>query len=225
MYGLFKRFNNRIDRFAARYRSAYAALSCLNPSGPWSSRFQNLEPKDISGPGKEDKDGSNGRFELSWIWLVPRLPSEPIGPKIGNEQQLEDSMRIDWAKAMARLSRWEEEVELVQEEMRRVIIGLMGCAEQQANMFDQLAMSSAACWLLVLEKAGLEAVWKEQFVVVSSHEASEAVTDTATSVLEDNQDWIDEDEGGEVDNSEEYITLPLVWAKVQMDSTWNKSNS
>ncbi|KAG6807112.1 hypothetical protein H0H92_008761, partial [Tricholoma furcatifolium] len=23
----------------------------------------------------------------------------------------------------------------------------------------------------------------------------------------------------------EYITLPLVWAKVQMDSTWNKSNS
>ncbi|KAG6804776.1 hypothetical protein H0H92_002485, partial [Tricholoma furcatifolium] len=112
MYGLFKRFNNRIDRFAARYRSAYAALSCLNPSGPWSSRFQKLEPKDISGPGKEDKDGSNGRFEPSWIWLVPRLPSEPIGPEIGNEQQLEDSMRIDWAKAMARLSRWEEEVEL-----------------------------------------------------------------------------------------------------------------
>ncbi|KAG6822100.1 hypothetical protein H0H92_015306 [Tricholoma furcatifolium] len=67
MYGLFKRFNNRIDRFAARYRSAYAALSCLNPSGPWSSRFQKLEPKDISGPGKEDKDGSNGRFEPSWI--------------------------------------------------------------------------------------------------------------------------------------------------------------
>ncbi|KAG6822177.1 hypothetical protein H0H92_014954, partial [Tricholoma furcatifolium] len=128
MYGLFKRFNNRIDRFAARYRSAYAALSCLNPSGPWSSRFQKLEPKDISGPGKEDKDGSNGRFEPSWIWLVPRLPSEPIGPEIGNEQQLEDSMRIDWAKAMARLSRWEEEVELVQEKMRRVIMYFTWCA-------------------------------------------------------------------------------------------------
>ncbi|KAG6825043.1 hypothetical protein H0H92_005019, partial [Tricholoma furcatifolium] len=211
IYSLFKRFNGRINRFAARYRAAYSALSGLNPSGLWTSRFQKLEPEHICGPGKEEKDASNGRFAPSWIWLVPRLPSEDGDPEaeLESEQQLEDSMRIDWAKGMARLSRWEEEVDLVLEEMRRVIVyfgwqaawwrakgesvnktmdpslrsGLLGYAERQANMFDQLGTSCAICWLPVLQKAGVEPEWKNQFVI--------------SSIGVDNDVWIDEKEDDE----------------------------
>ncbi|KAG6809103.1 hypothetical protein H0H92_001589 [Tricholoma furcatifolium] len=217
MYGLFKSFNTRIDRFAAKYRSSYQALSCLDPSGPWKIRFQKLEPGDIRGPGKEDSDVSNGRFEPSWIWLVPRLPTETV---LDTEQQLEDSMRIDWAKAKARLSRWEEEVELVQEEMRRVIqylawraawwrsrgegseavtndksfrSGLEGYAERQANLLDQLAVSSAACWLPMLQRMGIEPAWGTRFVVVHT---TDVCTDATEKELvgENVEEWNDEED-------------------------------
>ncbi|KAG6808040.1 hypothetical protein H0H92_005612 [Tricholoma furcatifolium] len=217
--GTGNRPNTRIDRFAAKYRSAYKALSYLDPSGPWKIRFQKLEPGDIRGPGKEDSDVSNGRFEPSWIWLVPRLPTKTVEVELETEQQLEDSMRIDWAKAKARLSRWEEEVDLVQEEMRRVIqylawraawwrsrgegseavtsdkayrSGLEGYAERQANLLDQLAVSSAACWLPVLQKMGIEPAWGIRFVVVQTANVSKDGTVTE-SVGQTVEEWNDEE--------------------------------
>ncbi|KAG6823090.1 hypothetical protein H0H92_011430 [Tricholoma furcatifolium] len=221
MYSLFKRFNNRIDHFASRYHLAYTALSNLNPSGIWKSRFQILKPEDISGPGRDDTDISNGRFEPSWIWLVPRLPNAPLEPE--TEPQLEDSMRIDWAKAKARLSRWEEEVELVQEEMRRVVVylgwqaarwrllgrnakflddthhsGLVGYAERQADMYDQLAESSASCWLPVLQKVGIEPEWGKQFVISSEVGGSRSTNNVAGSV-KDIGEWVDQEEEDEDD--------------------------
>ncbi|KAG6808449.1 hypothetical protein H0H92_004083 [Tricholoma furcatifolium] len=216
MYGLFKQFNDRIDRFASRYHLAYTALSCLSPSGSWTAQFKKLEPGDISGPGKEDRDASNGRFEPSWIWLVPRLSTEPV--TVETELQLEDCMRVDWAKAQARLLRWEEEVELIQEEMRRVVTyllwqadwwrlkvagahgvtsdpslwsGLGAYAESQADMFDSLAASSAACWLPVLHMAGVEPEWGGQFFETSPKGRGSEGGNIATSSADDDvESWI-----------------------------------
>jgi len=116
---LFHCYNHRLLRHAERYRAAREALVNVDPNGDWKVQLQPLRPEDIHGPGKGVDDPSHGRFEPSWIWLVPRVHS---APDIGDtEEQLNDSMRVEWAKTKARCVRWEEEVELLQEEMCHVI--------------------------------------------------------------------------------------------------------
>jgi hypothetical protein len=82
--GLFESFQARIRRVASRYRHSYQAMLALDPSQQlspgWMLRFKKLEDADIRGPGRESDDLSEGKFQMSWIWLVPRLtdnvPSE-----------------------------------------------------------------------------------------------------------------------------------------------------
>lgn len=83
-------FTDKIDRTAARYRAAYAAMTSLDPTGEWTNRLQQLKPDDIRSPHRDrEEDGkkkkkkrkandppeprrdrpSEGRRELSWIWL------------------------------------------------------------------------------------------------------------------------------------------------------------
>ena len=48
----------------------------------WQNRLKDLKDSDVCGPGKDDfyvqeagkanYGASNGRYKLSWIWLVPR---------------------------------------------------------------------------------------------------------------------------------------------------------
>jgi hypothetical protein len=51
---LFKRFSNKTERVAERYRAAYRALANVNADGDWHTRLQVLQPEDIRGPGKEN---------------------------------------------------------------------------------------------------------------------------------------------------------------------------
>lgn len=81
-----ERFREKTNRFAARYRAAYAALHSLDPEGQWKERLFVLKPDDVRSPhrirdedlpskkrkarAKNDKSHpSEGRRELSWIWL------------------------------------------------------------------------------------------------------------------------------------------------------------
>ncbi|KAF7290052.1 CxC2 domain-containing protein [Mycena chlorophos] len=56
---------------------------------------------------------SKSRKTMSWIWTAP-------GAFDNQEAHLHDSMRVQWTRALARKERWEEEVALLEEEMRRV---------------------------------------------------------------------------------------------------------
>ena len=89
----------------------------LDPEGSWRTQLKELKNEDIRGPGKEaDDQSSNKRFEPSWIWLVSR--------SVTNEQdevEFNESMQVEWAKSCARMMRWGEEYQLIQEEMRRVV--------------------------------------------------------------------------------------------------------
>ena len=119
MRALYNKFNLRTQRCAACYRAARNALLALDPDGSWQSRLKHLSDNDICGPGKDDSEPGNSRFEPSWIWLVPRVRCTP---KMGDsEELLNDSLQVEWAKVWARKQRWEEEVLLIQEEMRRVV--------------------------------------------------------------------------------------------------------
>jgi hypothetical protein len=72
---LYNRFNLRTQRHAECYRAARRALLILDPDGSWQSHLKDLKDGDIRGPGKENNESGNGRFELSWIWMVPRVLS------------------------------------------------------------------------------------------------------------------------------------------------------
>ncbi|KII90033.1 hypothetical protein PLICRDRAFT_174832 [Plicaturopsis crispa FD-325 SS-3] len=58
---------------------------------------------------------------VSWIWSG------------ADDAQVLDALRVEWAKAWSRARRWDEEVQLVKEEMRRVLITLEHRAEQWAQ--------------------------------------------------------------------------------------------
>ena len=124
MLDLYNRIDYKLQRAANRYRIAYAALRALDPNGLWQERLKELRVVNLRGPGRdpdhpEDAKTSNGRFIPSWIWLVPRSPQERGDDQ--TEAEFNDTMRAEWAQTRARMCRWEEEVLIIQEEMRRVL--------------------------------------------------------------------------------------------------------
>jgi hypothetical protein len=189
MWALFTRFNHKITKHAKKYR----ALTMIDPNGLWHDRLHPLDTADIRGPGK-DVEESHSRYEPSWIWLVPRMKTAP--DMEGSEEQLDNSMQVEWAKSKSRRDRWEEEVPLTVEEMSRVIRfhrwkaqwwrekgkwrkkgsskvlhGVQAYAEKQAALSDQLAQSSAALWYPILAKRGFSPDWAADYVVQPDKEA------------------------------------------------------
>ena len=203
MRTLFSRFNHRLKKSVLRYQAAYTALLAADPGGEWKNRLKNLQNSDVRGPGKDDfyiqepgnqgPEPSKGRFEISWIWLVPRLVTEV---EADNSEQVLDElegMRIEWSKSQARKMRWEEEVELIQEEMRRTIVyyewkvswwlqkniqhpaiddptqhGIAAYAQKQAYYCKCLAESFASTWLPYLQSQGIIPDWGHRYVDVIS---------------------------------------------------------
>ncbi|KAI0083018.1 hypothetical protein BDY19DRAFT_901053, partial [Irpex rosettiformis] len=170
---LFSRFKDRVTAAAMRYRAAYAALNIIQPPGDWTTRLQVLADKDITGPGKDDDEQplGEGHHEISWIWRIARLVSNNSADEV-NVEEFNQSMEIEWMKTRARARRWSEEVQLIQEEMRRVIdffewkakwwhqrvgqrenvtlalsSGLAGYAEKQASMYEELSLKFYNMWV------------------------------------------------------------------------------
>ena len=98
-------------------------------------------------------------------------------------------MRVEWAKTHARANRWQEEVLLVQEEMRRVIAfldskatwwrlqghrhsdlhddintGLAAYAAHQSHLMQHLAETFATLWYPTLLQANLQIEWPHHYI-------------------------------------------------------------
>lgn len=187
---------DRIDKFARRYRVAYQALLRLDPSGDWSNTYLELKDCDNRGPGKEleDMGPGDGSYSTSWIWLAnPRVHDPPSGQDDDQDatpEEVNEVMRVEWATSFARMERWEEEVELLQEEMRRVVAflewksvdwltkrearsasvasdiqsGLDGYARKQAAVYRDLALSFSKLWWPTLFSYRLNHSWVTTFL-------------------------------------------------------------
>jgi hypothetical protein len=83
------RFATKTDRCAARYRAAYAALMLLDLGGEWTLRLKPLADKDICSPHRQEDDPTEGKRELSWIWLTPNAGGHPNGQV--TEDEISDS--------------------------------------------------------------------------------------------------------------------------------------
>lgn len=74
--GIFDGLTSRVRRTAKQYRHSRQAMMVLDPSEQlspgWKVRFRELEDADLRGPGCESYEKSEGKFQPSWIWMVPQ---------------------------------------------------------------------------------------------------------------------------------------------------------
>ncbi|KAJ7694498.1 hypothetical protein B0H16DRAFT_1485647 [Mycena metata] len=134
----------RVDVDARKYRDARAALTRLKGAA-YAPELRELKAADLTLEDEEARDpGQAARSDreavkrltkiggrthaqplrndasaqtpagVSWIWISP-------GALDDSEEGLHESLRVEWSRAKARKNRWEEEVELLREEMRRVL--------------------------------------------------------------------------------------------------------
>ncbi|KDR65963.1 hypothetical protein GALMADRAFT_232763 [Galerina marginata CBS 339.88] len=187
MLNSYSQFESKLQRAANHYRVAHTALIALDPNGAWRQRLQELKPTDLRGPGRDPDHPakkSNGRFEPSWIWLVPRSPQERGDNQ--TEDEFNHSMRTEWAQTHAHMCRWKEELLIIQEEMRRVLAffkwksawwleqasqretvepavqsGIVAYAHKQSTLCLQMAARCAVYWLPVMKKHGIIPTWSD----------------------------------------------------------------
>jgi hypothetical protein len=226
MITLWKRFDKKTKRAAQTYRTAWSALRILDPHGSWTSRLKELKDKDISGPGKDPEDNSvtKSRYEPSWIWLVAHSGNNNLEL---DEEEFNDNMRIEWAKARARMRRWKEELLIIQEEMRRVIAyhkwkaawwrdrgnlrshggasvvsGLSGYANKQAAICTRMAERCALYWLPHLVKMELTPAWASEYEGIKVDDSEDEYLDKEGDehLEDDDEEKMDMDINEELDN-------------------------
>jgi len=183
----------RINRSVQRYRAARDALLQLDPSGSWRDLYPTLEDRDNRGPGKEPEEvrTSDGQYAPSWIWLSnPNAATGGPTQSAISPDEVNEDMRVEWAQCVARADRWEEEVILLQEEMRRVVhflewksknwvsradaragavtpavhSGLSAYAHKQASIFRNLAVRFCRRWHSKLNSLSLSHTWAAEFL-------------------------------------------------------------
>jgi hypothetical protein len=184
----------RIEAARLRYQHAWHAADLLSPGGSWSLRYKWLDKKDIRGPNPGDdmtdlaavrkpraRDQHVGRYEQSWIWTSVQANDEP-----------DESVRVQWAKMSATAARWEEEVVLVVEEMRRTLASfeaeatdwdsrvgrraesapaflthaLDAYASRQARLWRCRILVFAQKWLPLLQKHTLGSTWSAPYAAM-----------------------------------------------------------
>jgi hypothetical protein len=90
---LLSQLTAKTKMFADRYRAARKALSILDPSGDWQCQLLPLHPEDIRGPTRLDDDESEGRRELTWIWVTGRTTQ--VSANDGDEFEIAEGMSAD----------------------------------------------------------------------------------------------------------------------------------
>ncbi|KAH9911955.1 uncharacterized protein BXZ73DRAFT_56696 [Epithele typhae] len=224
---VYSAFQDKINHAAERYRAARHALLSLDPQGEWQTRFKDLQREDIRGPGRPDDNNQtgDGRYEISWIWLVPRVSGDIAdGCQDLDPTELLNNMRHEWATSKARADRWREEVELLEEEMGRILeffewkarwwrdqtgrrvpkchtlaSGLAAYAEKQASVFEGLAVRCATLWLPHLRaRPGYSLpTWSTRY---AEYATSEVIEDT-TALLVMGEETTSESSGDESDST------------------------
>ena len=231
----FERYKTRITWFATQYRHARRALTALDPNGEiaeWTTRFLELKDTDISGPGKDDDETSEGHTVSSWIWLVP-MSSQPLdsntngidesnlSQRAASGEEVAVSIRAHWARCQARAERYEEEVQLTLEEMRRTLKffewksdrwlesqdqrttaetspdlqvqhGLRAYAHRQAAMYSLMVKIFANHWRKFLIERSLGLDWLSQYPVTPPPAPGPISAEGIDAPLE-----VDAEDGGE----------------------------
>ncbi|KAJ7447609.1 hypothetical protein B0H11DRAFT_1744856 [Mycena galericulata] len=142
------RSNDKIDalddlirRAAAQYRAARAALVSLGRAlqeNAWEVTLKELKEEDLRARPRRQPRKKRKKLPMSWIWIVQK-ESAP-----GEKQSMNEALRIEWAKTRARAMRWREEVDLLEEEMRRTGEFLAWRSNWWKDCIDQRGLEDGA---------------------------------------------------------------------------------
>ncbi|TFK60138.1 hypothetical protein BDN72DRAFT_872951 [Pluteus cervinus] len=162
---LIERAQVKVDAAAAKYRTAREAITKLGArlkKVGWEKEYpclmkDDVQPlrvemnRDVEKKKKKKKDkevASEGRRKVSWIWgtLVQPLKGYIL------------DLRVEWCKSRARAKRWQEEVLLLKEEMRRVLAFL----DFQASEWEDPAQKEGSR-AYALQQAGIRRELKSYF--------------------------------------------------------------
>ncbi|KAJ6452843.1 hypothetical protein C8R45DRAFT_1112863 [Mycena sanguinolenta] len=205
--------NEQIKRAAATYRAAHGTLGFLGAEvgrNEWSWTLQPLKEEDVRGlpraqfhdPERKDKTkrrkskrakrAKEKERQLSWIWLSRGEQWKP-----GDDAAMNEAVRIEWAKTRARSMRWREEVDLLEEEMRRVtaflrwqLKGETAYALRQAKIQSDLALD-------------FEREWKDLADLIRQGRDGTLVVDEEDEVEKDGKAESDEEEEEDSEEEEE----------------------
>ncbi|KAJ7019538.1 hypothetical protein C8F04DRAFT_1276138 [Mycena alexandri] len=123
--------NDQTLRSAEQYRAARLALvslGCVLDRHEWERTLLELKADDVRGlpqatfhdperkKRKRRKKKKRVERPASWIWTTSAAQYDP-----GDGAVMNEAVRIEWAKVRARRLRWREEVDLLEEEMGRVV--------------------------------------------------------------------------------------------------------
>ncbi|KAG2086104.1 uncharacterized protein F5147DRAFT_748645 [Suillus discolor] len=139
-----------------RYRTAWGALKSLA-----QILKKDLSDDDVKPLIDPFATQGEGRRRLTWIWMMDSVDNCADGGDV-------DGVRVEWCKSRARALCWAEEVDLLQEEMHRVLLffnwqanwwegqgvlqavardeGLRAYASRQANIRRRLAAHFDRIW-------------------------------------------------------------------------------
>jgi len=195
---LISNYNKKIENVRLQYEHDRSAALRLDPASSWKERLQPLKKTDVRPPhqNEDEVEGTVDRADrrvwressrnISWIWKVNARPTSEVqveeddggegeffylhhGVSLSNPIL---ALRVEWAKAYARVNRFAEEVELLIEEMRRgrryltwksgwwrehlntgsssvgslVKAGRAAYALKQASILDALSQKFVAVW-------------------------------------------------------------------------------
>ncbi|KAG5650356.1 hypothetical protein H0H81_012537, partial [Sphagnurus paluster] len=116
---------------ATKYHAARAALVTLSPgldTPVWQTSLCALQEEDLRSLSEGLFADTEGTQTPSWIWLHHDVAADQ-----DTDPSLNDALRIEWCRARARCMRWEEELELLEEEMCRILVFL----SWQADWWDR----------------------------------------------------------------------------------------
>ncbi|KAF8170461.1 hypothetical protein K438DRAFT_1729650 [Mycena galopus ATCC 62051] len=133
---LIQQLGERVNASAGKYRKGFEGLVALKGKD-FAPHFRELKDDDIRLDGDNGESDAAARRKLamlsagrgaraprnapgkskrlmSWIWTAKEGSGD-------DAKDLHDAVRVEWARAKARKTRWEEEVQLLEEEMRRTL--------------------------------------------------------------------------------------------------------
>ncbi|KAG6819053.1 hypothetical protein H0H93_015936 [Arthromyces matolae] len=127
-----------VKEAARKYRVAREGLVALANTGikvpvDWVANLRPLYDDDCRRLTQGLEGDTESRRTISWIWL-----QFPSAVEQAEDPRLNDALRIEWCRSRARSMRWKEEVELLQEEMRRILQFL----SWEADCWDARASTS-----------------------------------------------------------------------------------
>ncbi|KAJ7790787.1 hypothetical protein B0H14DRAFT_2625671 [Mycena olivaceomarginata] len=213
--------NDQIKRAAAQYRVARNTLVTLGKElnrDEWEWTFRHLAEEDVRGlpraqfhdpERKKKKSKQRKRMaknkeprEMSWIWVARGQDATP-----GTKTAMDEAVRIEWAKTRARAMRWAEEVDLLEEEMRRIDqflrwrsdwwlgrVGLRGLAEGPQREGETAYATRQAAIQATLAKE-FRNEWEGLDDLIKNGRAGVVAGEAESDVEEDEDD--EEDDSGE----------------------------